>query len=145
MDTTPFSDAIEHAPFRIIHLFFQRGGSIEKGQLIHHAVRRKSDEIEVVDLLLQKGASLNTIMYSNDPQSYSQWVLFGIGTPLHTAVHMRKVKLLSHLLDKGADPSIKDTRDQTPLDCVKEYGNDDGRIEIIRLLENAGGIGSISV
>jgi len=65
-DYTPMSCAVKNAPMKTVKLLFERGGDIKKGQLIHHAVERGSqDVIEMLDLLLQKGAQLNERKYED--------------------------------------------------------------------------------
>ncbi len=52
LDYTPMSCAVKNAPMKTVKLLFERGGDIKKGQLIHHAVERRSqDVIEMLDLL----------------------------------------------------------------------------------------------
>lgn len=65
IDLTPFSFAVESASISVIHLILSRGGDVQKGQLLHHAIERRSDTIEVLKLLLEKGAPINSTMYKN--------------------------------------------------------------------------------
>ncbi|RHZ43194.1 ankyrin repeat domain-containing protein [Aspergillus thermomutatus] len=48
IDLTPFSFAVESASISVIHLILSRGGNVQKGQLLHHAIERQSDTIEVL-------------------------------------------------------------------------------------------------
>lgn len=43
------------------------GGNIRKGQLLHHAIERQSDAIEVLRLLIQKGAPINSTICEDYP------------------------------------------------------------------------------
>jgi len=91
-------------------MLFARGADISQGQLLHHAVLRPVSEDEViklVELLLGKGASVNEIQYENHPQTYGELVNFSLGTPPHYAAQAGKRMVVSYLLEKGADLSIK--------------------------------------
>lgn len=102
---------------------FDNGGLIEHGQLLHYAVRREKPEyLETLEFILDKGPHVNQIMYKNCRQSYELQKAFGIGSPLHEAAEMGKLDAVSALLNKGADPAVKDTRGETPLDRA-EHNN----------------------
>ncbi|KAL5340517.1 ankyrin repeat-containing domain protein [Aspergillus crustosus] len=91
VDMTPTSIAVEEAPLSTLQLLFKRGANINKGELFHHAVERKSDEIAFIDYLLEKGANINKTRYDNDPHSMRFLGLFtGLRTPLHKAAKKRK-------------------------------------------------------
>lgn len=116
------------APLDTIRLLFDHGGDINRGQLLHHAARREgpeSDVIELMELLLSKGAPINGIQYANHPVSYSQLFPFSLGTPLHYAVAEGRLKVVAYLLEKGADPSIKDTKGRTAAEVAKFRGKDE--------------------
>lgn len=60
-------------------MLFDCGGNINRGQILHHAVRREGPEpdvIDLVELLLSKGAPINDIQYANHQKSYYQLSLF---------------------------------------------------------------------
>lgn len=83
IDLTPLSYAVERASLRIIKLLLDCGGDVRKGQLLHHAIDRQADVVDVLAMLLEKGASLNSKMYENHYRSWSlfySWVL----APLYT-------------------------------------------------------------
>lgn len=61
----------------------------------------------MVDLLISHNADVNT---KNGKGK----------TCLHYAVHMKRTDLISSLLAAGADPSIQDFENKTPLDVAKE-------------------------
>lgn len=132
LDLTPMSFAIQKASLRTINLLFSRGGDVEKGQLIHHAIERGEDVIEVLNLLLQKGASLNARMYENHRPSWNLQFYKGLGTALHRAVVLGKTDIACYLLQKGADPYLKDSKGRTVLDCAIHYNHP----EIVELLQS---------
>jgi ankyrin repeat protein len=131
LDLTPLSFAIQRSSVRIINLLFERGGDITRGQLLHHAIERKEDTIEVLELLLQKGAMINARMYENHLPSWNFQCFKGIGTPLHKATELGKADVVSFLVQKGADPSIRDSKGRTVLDCARRFNQH----EIIKLLD----------
>lgn len=118
IDLTPLSLAVESAPISVIHLILSRGGNVQKGQLLHHAIERQSDTIEVLKLLIEKGAPINATVH----EDYPSWALFqfmGLGTPLHRASELGKVDVVRYLLSKGANQDIKDTKGRIPLECAQ--------------------------
>ena len=71
-----------------------------------------------VHALLLAGAAVNTANSQRD-------------TPLHLAAARGKAEIVEILLDKGADPTVKGFRDQTPLEVTE-----DGQVR--SLLQKAG-------
>lgn len=123
LDITPLSIAIRDAPFDIIRILFDKGGSIELGQLLHFAAKRVlPDRIKVLEYLLDKGASINSIIFQNDTESYEQERYSGLGTPLHSAAKSGHPDIVEMLLLKGADPSIKDSTGRLPLEVAEYHG-----------------------
>lgn len=115
LDTTPLGWAVQIAPFPVIELLFAHGGSIERGQLLHHAIwRQQDDRMEVVKYLLEKGANVNAVMFRNDYWSYLQREMLALGTPLHYAAKQGDVDLIQLFLDRGADASMLNTAGKLP-------------------------------
>ncbi|KAJ5641190.1 hypothetical protein N7490_005190 [Penicillium lividum] len=132
IDLTPLSCAVRSAPISVINLMFSRGGDVQKGQLLHHAIERRSEIIEVLKDLIEKGAPINATMYQNH---YSSWRLFyfmGLGTALHKAAELGKVDVVRYLISKGAESSIKDANGRTAVECAQIRGQS----EVIKLLVN---------
>ena len=124
MDIMPFSYAVRKAPFAVIKLRLERGGSVHSGQLIHHVIgciHYQPDTLAVHDYLLMKGSPINKIQYDGDYQSLPQSLLT-IGTPLHGAVHCARLDIVQFLLSKGAHPLIRDTLRMTPVQRAEMGG-----------------------
>ncbi|KGO70384.1 hypothetical protein PITC_014970 [Penicillium italicum] len=119
IDFTPLSYAVEHASLPIVNLLLNRGGDVTKGQVLHHAVARDSDAVEVLKLLIDQGAPINGIMYQDHQPSWDMYFFMG-ETPLHKAVFLRKIDVIHYLLEEGADPNVKDVRNRTALQCADE-------------------------
>lgn len=131
IDCTPLSIAVSRALFSIIKLLFDHGGSVQHGQLIQYAVKRKaSDYLEVIDFFLDKGAPINEIMYQNRLKDCFQFRAFGLGTHLHRAADMGRLDVAEHLLKKGADPLVKDARGKMAIERAEEEGHS----EVVELL-----------
>ena len=123
LDITPLSIAVRDAPFENIRILFDHGGSIEHGQLLHFAVvRGLPDRIEVLDYLLDKGASINSLMYENSADSYEQERLSGLGTPLHSAAAMGRLDMVDILLLRGANPRIENSLGKLAIEEAEYHG-----------------------
>lgn len=141
LDITPLSAAVEAAPIAVIELLFSHGGSITTGQLLHYAVRRNlPDHRAVVELILNKGAPVNRIMYQ-DLHCYYLQRAFALGTPLHEAAALGKLETVKLLLERGASPLIRDSLGDTPRERAGTK-KEDGRlgeweavVEALRLSE----------
>lgn len=131
IDLTPLSIAVEDAPISVIKLMLNRGGDTQKGQLLHHAIDRNSDETTVLKLIIESGADINSIMYENHEASRAMYCFMSFGTALHKAVELRKVEVVRFLISEGASLDIKDTNGLTPLEFAQTLKQQ----EIIQALE----------
>jgi ankyrin repeat protein len=114
-DLTPVSWAIYAAPLTTIDYLFARGADARYGQLLHWAViRDKSDALNVVRRVVERGVPINEVKYEMDSISYSERVQFGLGAPLHRAAEFGKTDVVKYLLTKGADPFKLDSKGKTP-------------------------------
>ena len=127
----PMSAAVQHAPIKVVKLLLDRGADLQRGKLVHHALDRKEDVIEMIDLLVERGAPLNSIMYEPGTYAWKFYFWMGAGTPLQKAVELGRTDLVNYLLRKGADVSIANPKGETPLDIAKRLSN----LEIVALLE----------
>lgn len=121
LDLTPLSVAIRYSSIQTIELMFRMGGDINKGQLIHHAVQRDDNTIEVLDLLFKKGALIDAVMYADHLPSWNMWFFTGLGTVLHEAASHGKLEVISYLLQKGASTAILDSNGRTAFECAVQY------------------------
>jgi ankyrin repeat protein len=134
-DYTCLSAAMIFAPLDTITILLEKGhGDVHRGQLLHNVISRlgpESEVIQLVKLLLQKGASINDIQYKNHGPSWAVKSPFGMGTPLHYATALNKLDVVSCLLENGADPMITNSRGKTVLDIAGERAGD-AMIQILR-------------
>lgn len=130
MDSTGMSQAVEHASLDLVReLVDECGGDVYRGQLLHHALKRKSrtqsgtqseskppaasDIVEMLGLLLRRCAPLNLTLYADDEASSQNDRFSDHGTPLHEAAQMGHAEAVRYLLAQGADTSIVSTRSKT--------------------------------
>lgn len=107
-------------------LLFKSGGSIRYGQLLHYAIRRRSnDYLEVLELVLEKGPPINNVMYQEQLESYFRQRMFGIGTPLHDAAEQGQLETVKRLISAGAHPLIKNSRGRIPLQQAEKAQHND--------------------
>ncbi|PKY07956.1 putative hspc200 [Aspergillus campestris IBT 28561] len=131
IDLTPLSLAVESASISVIQLMFRHGGDVRKGQLLHHAVERCSDNIPVLKLLIANGADINSTMYEGHYSSRALFCFMPRGTALHKAAGFGKVDVVRYLVDEGVDLSIRDANGRTALEYARML--DQG--EVVRVLE----------
>ena len=131
IDCTPLSYAVQLAPISIIELMLSRGGDVQKGQLLQYAIFRTTDLNDVISLLVSKGAPLNATMYQDGPTLMRFWPM-SLGTPLHIAAELGKTDAIRHLVNLGADTSVKDAHGRSVVERAQELN----QMEVVKLLES---------
>ena len=130
MGLTPMSRALVHASIGIVEMLLNHGGphSIDRGQLLHHAVHREmSDRLQVLEYLCTKGALrfINQLKYRDRPDLFEEEnLIVGCGTPLlHEAARLGKQDVVKFLVARGTDPPIPDDKGLLALDCALQAGH----------------------
>ncbi|GLA67358.1 ankyrin-2 [Aspergillus tubingensis] len=136
IDVTPLSWAVERAPISTIRLMLDYCQNIQPGQLLHHAVQRDADTIEVLEMLLQKGAPLNTPVHEDLP-TFSVLCFMSLGTPLHRASELGRVDVVRYLLSKGADQDVRDSSGLTAMELAARL-NQQAVVEVLQRHESGG-------
>ncbi|CAK7229925.1 hypothetical protein SEUCBS140593_007410 [Sporothrix eucalyptigena] len=149
IDFTGMSQAVEHASLPLVQeLLDEYGGDVLQGQLLHHALKRGSraqsrtqpeskppaanDIVEMLGLLVERGAPLNLTLYANDGVSSYNFRISDHGTPLHEAAQMGHVEAVRYLLAQGADTSITSTRSKTTALAWAEKAGHKDVVAILR-------------
>ncbi|KAL1850487.1 hypothetical protein Daus18300_012901 [Diaporthe australafricana] len=131
INLTPMSYAVQVAPPELIKTLLDRGGDVQNGELLHHALDRPTDTMEVLRILIDRGAPLNANMYENHEASRRLYPFVDFGTPLHKAAGMGNADIVRFLLERKADPTIKSTKGRT----VMEWAMESGSAETVELLQ----------
>ncbi|KAJ5640912.1 hypothetical protein N7528_000537 [Penicillium herquei] len=132
IDLTPLSYAVQSAPISVINLMLSRGGDVQKGQLLHHTIERRSETIEVLKMLIGNGAPINATMFQDHYPSWRLFYFMGLGTPLHKAAELGRVDVVRYLISEGADLTIKDANGRTAMECAQMRCQS----EVIKLFAN---------
>lgn len=108
----------------ILTLFFENGWNINTPideinsppmyACVHNAIYRESNTLKVVEMLIDQGASFNSLMYQ-DHQACQDMFPFMGETPLHTAVALKRGDVVRYLIRKGASVQTKDHKGETIL------------------------------
>ncbi|KAK3616232.1 hypothetical protein LTR56_026093 [Elasticomyces elasticus] len=140
MDVTPLSTAVGCAPLPIIKQLFAHCplSTPLRGQLLHWAARRTSDDADdVAQFVLERcRPNLNKILYGDDAFSYEVRKVVGLGTALHEAARMGRPSVVQMLLRKGTDISIRDSRGNTALEVAELYENH-AAVSLLRFAEKS--------
>ncbi|KAF2773226.1 ankyrin [Teratosphaeria nubilosa] len=123
---TALSRAVLFGSIDVIKMLFLKGGDVHRGQLLHWAVERGHDACEVVTLLLERGAMPNRLEFDGILPIWS--VKQKLGPPLHRAVALNKLDIVSQLLKFGADPNKEDTSGKTAMQLADDLGNQEAAL-----------------
>lgn len=134
VDVTPLSKAAAKAPVSTIKFLLDKGGDVSKGCPLHHAIDRKDDCVDTLELLLSYKADIDYVMYApeKDSASFDMMPFVDTGTPLHDAIDRGKYKAVECLLRHGADINKLDLHKRSSLDLAKSKNHPD----ILRLVES---------
>ncbi|MDF2965326.1 MAG: alpha-latroinsectotoxin-Lt1a-like isoform [Rickettsiaceae bacterium] len=83
--------------------------------VLHFAI--EEGDLDILECFVEEGTYINSLNR-----------FFGDSTPLHTAVSCGRFEIVKYLIEKGADPYLKDADQRTPLHIAAE----NGEIDIIR-------------
>ena len=105
----------------MVKLLVANDGRVEHSNLLEALSRYElPNRSPILAYLVENGAPVNRLEHSHSPRIFAKNRFQGLGTPLHSAVEHNRLKIALTLLAFGADPTIKDTEDRTPLDLVRE-------------------------
>ena len=104
-DITPLPRAVQRAPFEVIQLLFQHGGSTAQGQLLNMASDRTDpDTVAILQFLFDHGDTrINDTYLSTRPELNVRGCINN-AAPLHHAARVGNIDSVRWLLRHGANP-----------------------------------------
>ncbi|KAJ5669894.1 uncharacterized protein N7477_005257 [Penicillium maclennaniae] len=134
VDCTPLSYAVRNASLSVIELLLNRGGDVQKGQLLQYAVSRDQEIEDVISLLVDRGAPLNATMYEDGP-TLMRFAPMSLGTALHVATEQGKTNAIRLLIQLGADTGVKDANGDTALEWAQKWDKTE-MVQLLKALED---------
>ncbi|CAK7204050.1 hypothetical protein SEUCBS139899_006801 [Sporothrix eucalyptigena] len=104
-----------------------------KGDLLHHALDRKTDVVPVLTMLLDHGAPINEGLYARHLASQEMYFFMPRGPPPHKAAEEGQLDAVCFLLRRHAGVSIRDTKGKSAIFYAQKMGH----TEIVEVLEKA--------
>ena len=95
---------------------------LTKGQPLYYTITRNSDNITILNLIIEKRADINSLISDNHPWS-ALFCFEGLRTALHKAARLSKLDVVRYLTSEGVDLDMKDANGHTALDCAKMAGH----------------------
>lgn len=135
---TMTTSAVLRAPISVIKLLISEGGAVYGTDAVAQAVKAHVSNVpgrlEVVECLLDNGASIDAYAFQDSPDP-SMVAINGRETGLILATRGNKIDMAELLLKRGADRSLsigisRVTKDETALEIAKKMGHE----KIARLL-----------
>lgn len=130
---TVTTSAVSTAPLSVIKLLLAAGGTVRGTDAVAQAVKAHVSNVpgrlEVVEHLLNNGASVDAYAFQNAPNP-SMVAIYGRETGLIVAARENKIDLVELLLKRGADRSIgvgssRVSQDQTALEIAEEMDHEE--------------------
>lgn len=134
LDCTALSCAVVSGSRAVVDMLFRYGGDAKKGQLMYHAIERQPLDIHILDTLVEKGAPIDSILYSSNKQTELEYQMsaLGPGTPLHAAIAAGNLEAVRYLIHKGASCEKTTTQGRTALQIALDTN---ACAEIVNLLQ----------
>lgn len=120
-------------------LLFERGGSVERGQLLHYAAQQKrEDRMKILQLILAKnpsfiGGMVNKLKDEDSPDDYCRNICSDLDTPLHYAAREGLLNMMQFLLLNGASTQRQDPQGKNAQNWAEYYKQK----PVVEELENA--------
>ncbi|KAA6410228.1 MAG: hypothetical protein FRX48_05649 [Lasallia pustulata] len=134
----PLNTAANVGNFAVVDLLLQHGAKIGYNNALHAvagACKGDSECIPMMAYLLDHGANVNALERQSNPEYCERMKShpsISMETALHCAAYRGSKERVQFLLDRGADPQLRDSPNFTAADSVNEYDE----TGIAELLEN---------
>lgn len=121
-----------------VELLLRHGAKLERSNALHAvAGTRRSADVDCIPMLaylLDHGAEINALEHKFDPEYFDRikthpWR--ASGTALHRAAFRGKMETVKFLLERGADPKVKNTLGWMASGAVNEY-DESGLEELLK-------------
>ncbi len=133
-DITPLSFAVKNAAPDLLRDLLDHSGDVQKGEVLQYALDRETDAVPVLGMLLDRGAPIDAVMYEEHLGSMSLYFFIPRNTPLCKAAAIGNAEAVRFLLERGADPTVRNSWGETPVDCAEQRG----RREVFEILTQWG-------
>ncbi|KAL8902130.1 MAG: hypothetical protein Q9207_004862 [Kuettlingeria erythrocarpa] len=131
---SPLEVAARKASLEVIELMVQHGGRIHPSNVLPSAAMTSlPNRTDVLAYLLDHGISVNVLQFEYDQHIFNLHWMRAFGTALHNAAENGNDELVKFLLERGADPSLKDSVGKRAL----QYAEEKGHSTTMALLENS--------
>ena len=124
------AQAAAHSSTNVAGILLDHGVQLNQSGALETAAYH--GQLDTLGFFLDRGADINEIT-DNDWTGPSEREA-GLGTALHVAATRGQKEAVTLLLERGADPSLKDTKGKTVLQKAGESGHE----EIVELLRKRG-------
>ena len=106
---SPIAQAAIYSSREVILLLIRRGAVASGSNALQNAV--EYDRLDSVEALLDAGVDVNDAPdYNHIPRMFDH-----LETPLHTAARCDNLRIMKKLLDRGADPTLRDSEGKTAI------------------------------
>jgi ankyrin repeat protein len=109
----------------VIDLLLLHGATLHDSDALHTAA--KTGRVDMVKHLLNLGMDINMVEYTEYPKGRN-WAQ---GTPLHSAISGNELGVVKYLLERDADPVVKNTHGESALDSAMKHN----RTQIVEILK----------
>nr|POF26250.1 isoform 3 of ankyrin repeat and socs box protein 11 [Quercus suber] len=137
LDFTPLSCAVISGSIAVVDMLFHHGGDARKGQLMYHAIERQPLDRSILDMLVEKEAPIDHILYSSSEQTQLEYQIsaLGLGTPLHAATAAGNLEAVRYLIDKGASAKKTTLHGRTALQIALDTNACKDIVDLLRNIE----------
>ena len=126
-DECPLCTAASVGNIAVVDLLLQHGAKIDYSNALQGVAGARKEDSECIPMmayLLDHGANVNALEHQSNPEYFERMKShprISIGTALHCAAYRGSKERVQFLLDRGADPQVRDSRNFTAADSVNEY------------------------